>query len=168
MRFRFDKLFPAVDPIVAVHASRTDADASLAALARAGYGRDMLAVIGESGGVGQAARLTRTLAAERPHWAASGILWGLAWAVFTTAATLAMPAGGTGFAALVTLGTLALVLQTAVVSRVIAPRSAVHLQAHGAPSRPTTLPGEAPAWRFLVVVRGSRSDIALAKAVLAA
>jgi hypothetical protein len=168
MRFRFDKFFTAPDPVVAIHGSRIDADLSLAALARAGYGRDMLAVIGESGGIGEAERLTRTLRAERTHWAASGVLWGLAWAVFTTAATWALPAGGTGVAALIALGTLALVLQTAVVARLVTPRQALNGQVHGVASRPATIVGEAPAWRFLVVVRGSRSDIALAKAVLAA
>ena len=121
MRFRLDALLTTVDPVVAIHQSRSDADESLAALRRAGYGRGMLTLVGQGGSSLDADGLKNGLEAAPRHWIESGTCWGLLWAAFTTAAVLLLPAGGTGFAALLAMGVLGLLLQTAVVARVVAP-----------------------------------------------
>ncbi len=166
MRFRLDALIKPVDPVVAVYRSSRDADASLAALRLAGYGRDMLTVVGQSDASVDVAGLQANLRGGRPHWAASGICLGLAWAVFTAVAVLLLPPGGAAFATLVTMGAIILALQTLVMAKVVAPARGTEVAA----TRPTArqVPRDPQAWRFLVVVNGSRSDIALARAVLAA
>lgn len=167
MRLCLDALFKAADPVVAVHHSRHDADASLEALRRCGYGRRMLTVVGQSGSTLDADRLPLRLGTGPLHWAASGLLWGMLWAAFTVAAVFLLPAGGSTFDGLMTIGALALVLQTAVVARIVAPERGD--QAPLTDSTPTRVGDElrASPWRFLVVVRGTRSDIALARDILA-
>ena len=163
MRFRIDALFTATDPVVAVHPSRGDADAALAVLSRAGYGRDMLTVVGHGGPTPDIDGAMKGLEPRSSHWAASGTCWGMLWAAFTVAAVFLLPAGGTAFATLTMMGALALVLQTAVVARVVAPERDVIT---AAPPQPTASEAGTSPWRFLVVVRGSRSEIALARAIL--
>ncbi len=168
MRFRLDALLKTVDPVVAVHQSRRDADASLAALRRAGYGRGMLMLVGQSGSTVDAEGLKNGLEAGPQRWIESGTCWGLLWVAFTTAAVLLLPAGGTGFATLLMVGVVGLLLQMAVVARVVAPEGDSHA-ARTLASPLRLAANDAPAdWRFLVVVRGSRSDVALARDILAA
>ena len=168
MRFRLDALLKTVDPVVAVHQSRRDADASLAALRRAGYGRGMLTLVAQNGSTVDADGLKNGLGAGPRRWIESGTCWGLLWVAFTTAAVFLLPAGGTGFATLLMMGVLGLLLQTAVVARVVAPERDSHAARTLASPRHVAA-NDAPAdWRFLVVVRGSRSDVALARTILAA
>ena len=167
MRFRLDALFKPVDPVVAVHQSSRDADAALAALRRAGYGRGMLTVVGQSDASPDLDGLKKCPGPGVLHWAASGTCLGLAWAVFTIAAVLLVPAGGAAIATLATIGALTLALQTAVVAPMVKPEGDI-LGARGtATSRQVGKDGDCPAWRFLVVVHGTRSDVALARDILA-
>ncbi len=166
MRLRLDALFTTLDPVVAVHRSHHEADAALAALGRAGYGRDMLAVISESGAGGDVDRLMQSIGGASPHWAASGILWGVMWAVCAAGAAWALPASAAAVVALSTMCALVLVLQAAVVARVVAPQMGVRDEAAGMGSAHASVDIESRGWRFLVVVRGSRSEIALARVVL--
>ncbi len=168
MRFRLDALLKTVDPVVAVHQSRRDADESLAALRRAGYGRGMLTLVGQSGSTLDANGLKNSHEAVPRRWIESGTCWGLLWAAFTTAAVLLLPAGGTGFATLLTMGVLGLLLQTAVVARVVAPERDSAAARPPASARHIAENDGRDDWRFLVLVRGSRSDIALARAILTA
>ena len=167
MRTLLDALSPATDPIVAVHRSRYDADTSLEALRRAGYDRSMLTVVGQSGTALDVAGVTQSLAPRRQHWAASGACLGMLWAVISVAAVFLAPAGGMAFATLVALGALALLLQSAVMARIVAPeRDGPGSIAAATPRQVPSDRGTMP-WHFLVVVRGSRSDIALARDILA-
>jgi hypothetical protein len=168
MRFRLDALFTAIDPVVAVYPSRHDADASLAALRRAGYGRGMLTVVGQSGPTRDVDGATKSLGPCTRHWAASGTFWGMLWTAFIVASVFLLPAGTTAFATLMTMGVLALMVQTAIVARVVAPERDGPDGIAAAPPRQTASDRGATPWRFLIVVRGSRSDIALARAILAA
>ena len=167
MRFLLDALFKPVDPVVAVHQSRRDADESLAALRRAGYGRGMVTLVGQSGSTMATDGLTAGPRTGLLRWVTSGTCWGLLWAAFTTAAVLVLPAGGSGVSTLLTIGVLGLLLQTAIVAHVVAP------ERDSAAARPVASPSQTAEnngrqdWRFLVLVRGSRSDIALARAILA-
>lgn len=168
MRFRLDALLKPIDPVVAVHPSSRAADDSLAMLQRAGFHRSDLTVIGQGDSRTDLADLANGRRAGASHWAASGTGLGLLWAAFTIATVLLLPLGGAAFAALVTLGTLTLLLQAAVMSQVVAPASeAAATLATGSARSPVNGQGS-QAWRFLVVVRGSRSDVALARALLSA
>jgi len=169
MRFRLDALFKPVDPVVAAHASSRHADAAVAALRRAGYGSRMLSVVGQaaSGAVLDVDSLEASHSPGAPHWAASGAGLGLLWALFTATVVVLHPSGAAAFVALIAMGVLTLALQAAVVAQVIAPAQALtHDREPGAPS--ASAPTDSPSWRFLVVVHGSRSDVALARAILAA
>jgi hypothetical protein len=77
------------------------------------------------------------------------------------------PWGGAAFFALVTMGVLTLALQAAIMACVVAPERGVPRD-----REPGTLPASVTnhrsSWRFLVVVHGSRSDVALARDILAA
>ena len=168
MHFRLDTLLKTADPVVAVCQSRRDADTSLAALRRAGYRHGMLTLVGQSGSTLDADGLAAGPGTGPLRWVESGTCWGLLWTAFTAAAVLLLPAGGPGFAALLTAGVLGLLLQTAIVARAVAPEREGYA---GQAVAGTLQPGgndDRADWRFLVVVRGSRSDIALARAILAA
>jgi hypothetical protein len=167
MRFRFNALVKPVDPVVAAHASSRDADAAVAALRRAGFGGRMLSVVGQTGASVDLAGLARSPSRGAPHWAASGAGLGLLWALFTAIVVVLHPSGGAAFVALVTMGVLTLALQAAVMACVVTPERG--LPRHREPGTlPASATNDGSSWRFLVVVHGSRSDVALARDILAA
>ena len=166
MRFRLDALIKPVDPVVAAHASSRDADAAVAALRRAGYGSRMLSVVGQTEASVDLDSLKASLSRDTPHWAASGTSLGLLWALFTATVAVLHPAGGVGFIGLVTMGVLTLGLLAAVMAHVAAAeQGSSHDQ--GLRVSPAPVSKDAPSWRFLVVVHGSRSEVALARDILA-
>ena len=146
-------LFTPLDPVVATPRSREDAHAALATLATAGFGGGMLSLVdADAPTSGNERRAPST-------WRTSGALWGLLWIAGTALATWTVPAGTPGFGALVMLGAVALVVQATLAARHVASES-------DAP--PASLDaGRAPR-SFKVLVHGSRSDVALARAILAA
>ena len=166
MRRLRSALFPAVDPVVAVRRSRAEADACLQALRSAGYGHCMLTVIAErrTDGVGRA--IPDEFAARPWLRADSGLLWGLLWAAAAAATVRTVPIGGGASGMLLLAGALALVIQVAIVSRLVAPE---HDRPVEAPMTPRLLedPAASSDWRFVVIVRGARSEIALARTILA-
>ena len=167
MRRFCPSLFTPFDPVVGIHRSRGEADASLNALRNEGYGSNMLAVIGERRSDDDTGDIANDFGNVRSHWACSGLLWGLFWAGAAILAARIVPMGSGALGALLIAGALALVAQVAIVSRLIAPEAnGAGLTSMNASSRTEDL---APSldWRFVVLVRGSRSEIALAKAILA-
>ena len=167
MRLRLDRLLKPVDPVVAVHRESRDADDSLAVLRRAGFRRDNLTVVGQSNTTIDVARMTRHRDDPSQHWAASGFGLGLLWAAFTTLAVVLHRSGGTAFVVLAAAGASTLLLQAIVMRRVVA------LEQGPVPGHPAVrrlTPGDThppQAWQFLVVVHGTRSDVALARDLLA-
>jgi hypothetical protein len=162
MRRLFAALSTPIDPVVAIHASSDEADATLQALGRAGYGPGMLAVVGQAVADRDGERFLQELAIAPRNWAASGLVWGALWAACTSLATLTIPPSAWGFAILASIGVAALALHVLVAWRVVA--SEPTTRAATAPKRPVV--GPACSCRFQVLVRGSRSDIALARMVL--
>ena len=161
MKARLDALFPTADPVVAVRPSRGAAEATLTLLARAGYGRRMLGVIDDAG-------RTVVRPADAPvgaalRWGASGWFWGALWAILAVAAAFALPLGGATSGALLMAGALTLVLQTSIVARAVAPER----EGHAPAAAPRIADLAAVPARFLIVVRGSRSEISLARLLLA-
>lgn len=167
MRFALGTLIKPIDPVVSVHPCGRDADAAVAALRRAGYGDRMVSVVGQTDSSPDPGSLMRRVPGTAPHWAASGMGLGLLWALFTAAVAVLHPAGGTAFVALVTLAALALVLQAAVVAQIVAPGRCLPSDRSTGSALPSAVAGQRP-WRFLVVVHGSRSEVALARDIVAA
>lgn len=165
MHLRLDAVIKPADPVVAAHVSRRDADAAVAALRRAGFGERMLSVIGQTGAGVDLDSLHASLSQGARHWAASGPALGLLWALFTAVVVL-HPPGGAAFVGLVTAGMLTLALQAAVMAQVVGRDQGVQDDAQPCVS-PTIAANDSPSWRFLVVVHGSRSDVALARDILA-
>ncbi len=165
MRFCLDALIKPLDPVVATHSSSRDADAAIALLKCAGYGNGMLSVVGQaSEGVGLAG-LEPNPSRNAPHWAASGTAVGLLWALFAIAVVFARPAGSGELVALVMMGLLTVALQTAVMAHLLPSGRGLpndHVDATPPPTSSAT-----PSWRFLVVVHGNRSEVALARDILA-
>lgn len=170
MRLRLDALLEPVDPVVAMHVSSRDADAAIAALRRAGYGSRMLSVVGQAhAGADPADRavLPSAPARGRAPWAASGAGLGLLWALFTAGVVAWHPAGAAAFVGLITAAVLTLALQAAVMAHVVAPEPGLPRDREPGPSTAPAGDGD-PARRFLVVVHGSRSEVGLARDILAA
>ena len=167
MRFALDTLIKPIDPVVSVHRSGRDADAAVAALRRAGYGDRMVSVVGQTDSSPDPGSLMRRVPGTAPHWAASGLGLGLLWALFTATVAVLQPAGGTAFVALVTMAALALVVQAAVIAQVVAAGRCPPSDRSTGSVPASTVAGQRP-WRFLVVVHGSRSDVALARDIVAA
>ncbi len=147
-------LFTSLDPVVATPSSREDARAAIAKLVRAGFGGGMLSLVDAASAMPANAAAQRV----RSSWATSGALGGLLWTTSIALATLAVPVGTPAFGALVMLGAVALVVQATLAARLVAPEcesQAIGPDADGAPCA------------LKLLVRGSRSEVALARAVLA-
>ena len=162
MRLRLHALLKPADPVVGTFRSSGDADESLAVLRRAGFRHADLTVVGHAG---DDAAYTFPTGRRHSGRAASGAGLGLLWAAFAATMALLPPLGATALVPLLSMAALTLGLQAAVMGRVLVteredsqgPQAAPGLRA-GDPARPD--------WRFYIVVHGSRSDIALAKALV--
>lgn len=154
-------LFTPLDPVVASGISHAAANEAIATLGRAGYRRAMLDVVGCDGAdTGQPMR--KTVAAP---WATSGVLWGLLWIAFTALATWTVPLGGHACGALVLVAAMALAAQATIAARLVAPEPSPSPEPTVAP------PCEAATGKraaFRVLVHGNRSEVALARTLLAA
>lgn len=147
-------LFTPLDPVVATPRTREDAHAAIATLATAGFGRGMLSLVdADAPAAGTASRAPSS-------WKTSGALWGLLWIGGTTLATWTVPMGTPAFGALVMLGAVALVMQATFAARLVTLDAAAQL--------PARVAGQREPHAFKVLVHGSRSDVALARAILAA
>ena len=155
------------DPVVAVHRSRSGADAAMHALAQAGFGNDMLELVGQRGDVPALARDIGKRTAPPWRGATPGLLLGALWTTFFAAATLAFPASEARLPLLLALGVLVISLQAVLVRRVTRPLAGRPHPAAPAGSHPPADASDGSAWSFLVVVHGSRSEVALARDVLA-
>jgi hypothetical protein len=127
----------------------------------------MLSVVGQTGTNVDLDGLKASVSPGAPHWAASGTGLGLLWALFTAAVVVLHPSGGAAFIGMITMGVLTLALQAAVVAHVVAPGQGL-LRDRDPGTSPASAAGDTRSWRFLVVVHGSRSEVALARDILAA
>ena len=154
------------NPVVATYRSRAEADDSLAALMRAGFGPEMLELVGHRTGEGEAYHAA-TVPARQAGSAASGWLLGASWSAFVCAATLGPVTMDLRLLAMAATGTLALILQAQAVARTLRPPVDRRRQAASGALRPALLAGPASPWRFLLIVHGPRSEVALARDILA-
>jgi hypothetical protein len=168
MTTAFALLFPRVDPVVAIHASHGDAQAAVARLGQAGFHGRMLGLVSERR-PSLAAMPGLQDAAHRPlPWRASGSFWGGVWATVLVVGALTLPTSAAMLVATLLTAALILVVQTAVVAQAVAPEAgatatwSAPLPAHASHAR------DLAAHKLLVVVNGSRSEIALARQILRA
>ena len=156
----------AASPVVATYRSRASADESLGALMRAGFRPEMLELVGHRSGEGDACvAAARPVRRARP--AGSGLLLGAAWSAFACAATLVPAPVDLRLALVAATGALVLTLQARLVAQALRPQALGRRPAEsGAPSPPSQ--AETPsAWRFQLVVHGSRAEVALARDIVA-
>ena len=157
-------LFSPVDPVVAVHDSAEQARAAIDCLGRAGFPSRMLAVVASR--APDAGEDIAPAARSAWQWPTSGTFWGLLWAALALvgAAVVARHALPPGMVLMI--GALVLAIQTAVVSSCLAPERATQVAWRG--SAPSDLPyaSDLAANRMLLLVSGSRSEIALARYLL--
>ena len=157
------RLSGSIDPVVAVHDSAEQAKAAVELLGRAGYPSRMLGVVD---GRSPPACTTGPDSLRPARWRTSGTLWGLAWAACAVVgaaiiARQALPAG-----LILMVGALLLVIQTAIVRASLAPESSTQAAWRGARPSERGYASELAANKTLLVVSGSRSDIALARSLL--
>ena len=164
MRTLVATLFPPADPVVAIHDSTEEAQAAVDFLGRAGYPSRMLGVVAGPSAVGH-----RPAAPTHPagwRWHASGTAWGLAWAVLALGAAALASSNAIPPGVLLLSGVLILAIQTAIVCSSVAPEQATRASWRAAAPSETSYAGELAAHRLLLVVSGSRSEIALARSLL--
>ncbi len=163
MRFQITSLSAPSDPVVAVHRSRSEADAAMHALTQVGFGSDMLELVGRRGDCPILPSELAKPMAHPWHGATPGLLLGALWASFIVATTLAFPAN---VPTLLVMGILVLSLQAVLVRQVARPLAGLTHPAAPSGSQPPGDTTEGSAWRFLLLVHGSRSEVALARDVL--
>ena len=158
------RFFTPADPVVAVHHSAEQASAAVDCLGRAGFTPGMLKVV--AGRLPDAGHEAGPGAGPGREWHTSGMFLGLLWAMLALAgaAVVAQHALPPGMVLL--FGALVLAIQTAIVSSCLAPGRGTQASwsACAPPGNPYA--GELAANRTLLLVSGSRSDIALARSVL--
>lgn len=164
MRTLIAALFPPADPVVAIHDSTEEAEAAVHFLGRAGYPSRMLGVVARPSAV--AGRAGASMASPRRRWETSGVLWGLMWVGVALGATALASANAIAPGVLLMGGAMLLALQAAVVCSSVAPERVTQATWRTAAPSGTPYAGDLACDRLLLVVSGSRSEIALARSLL--
>jgi hypothetical protein len=158
------RLFSPVDPVVAVHDSAEQAREAIDRLGRAGFPARMLKVV--SGHPGdpchEAARATR----PAWQWHTSGAFLGLLWAMLALAGAAVVARHALPPGMVLLLGALVLAIQTAIVVSCLAPERTTHASWSASATSGNPGTSEPAANRTLLLVSGSRSEIALARCLL--
>jgi hypothetical protein len=165
MRSYLSTLFAPADDVVAIHESADAVDAAVYFLGCAGYPGRMLEVIGRLGPTRPAA----SAANRRWHarWATSGVFWGTVWAMIALVDAMLLARNPLPFGMILMGGALILAIQTAFVQSSVAPERSTQASWHGASQSNHAYGRELAADKLLLVVRGTRSEIALARSLLA-
>lgn len=158
------RFFTPVDPVVAVHDSAEQAKAAIARLGRAGFSSRMLKVV--AGHLPDPDHEAASPARPVREWQTSGLFLGLLWAALALAGAAVVAQHALPPAMVLLLGALVLAIQTAIVHSCIVPERGPHASwsAFAPAGHPYAV--ELAANRTLLLVSGSRSDIALARSVL--
>jgi hypothetical protein len=154
------------DPVVAVHDNRSGAERSVHILGSAGFHSRMLTVVSRQSPLRPST--VASGAGRGSPWLCSGLFWGLCFAALTMAVTLALPASVLTPAILLLIVGLALALQVWIVRMAVAPEPAASASWHSSSPICHGYEGALAADKLLLVVDGSRSEIALARSLLQA
>jgi hypothetical protein len=164
MKSLLSALFSPPETVVAVHDSATAAQEAVKFLGHAGYPGRMLGVVARQCPL--RAAIDDIDRSSFRRWSTSGACWGAVWAAIALLDAWLLSRNAVPFGAILMAGVLLLAVQTAVVWSSVAPersteaswRATSHLE------HPYRL--ELAADKLLLVVKGSRSEAALARDLL--
>jgi hypothetical protein len=165
MKSFLSTLFSPTETVVAVHDSVDAADDAVKLLGRAGYPGRMIGVVAR-----QCPLRTPIQDDERaglPRCISSGSFWGAVWVVIALASALLIARNALPFVAILMTGALLLAIQTAMVWSSVAPERSTAVSWRLETHLDDPYRHELAADKLLLVVRGSRSEIALARTLLA-
>ncbi len=157
-------LFPPPDPVVAVHDSTEETDAAVDFLGRAGYPSRMLKVVASHACDRQAGQTSKHRPAR--DLTASGMFWGVLWAAIAMAGAALIAGNAVPPGAILMAGALVLAIQTLVVRSSLAPERVTRATWQQPGQSQVSYASELAANKILLLVSGSRSDIALARSLL--
>jgi hypothetical protein len=156
------------DPVVAVHAAHSGAEAAVKALGQGGFDLTKVSIVGKGYHTEEHALGFYTLGDRMRAWGASGGFWGAVWGLLLGSAVFVMPPLGVVAAA----GPITLLLVAALESAVVVggvSALCAALVSLGMPhDQAIRYEAEVAADRFLVIVHGAPEDVARARAILAA
>jgi hypothetical protein len=158
------RLFVPADPVVAIHDSDAQAKAAIDFLGRAGYTSRMLNVVDRRSP--QSIRAAEPAGRPARQWHTSGTVWGLIWSACALVGAAVVARQALPLGMILMVGALLLAIQTAIVRSCLAPEPATQAFRRG--PQPSELPyaKELAENRTLLLVSGSRSEIALARSLL--
>lgn len=167
MRSTLSAHFAPRDQVMAVHRHSRDAHDAVALLTQAGFDGRSLAIVGSRCPFAADTAAASGWRSGLERCSRDGLAWGLLWIAAAAIAARALPASSSTLAAMLLAGALLAVAHAAFVAWRVAPAA----QASAAWHRPDRSYGahdaDLAAGRLLVVVRGSRGELALARDVLA-
>jgi hypothetical protein len=152
------------DTVVAVHDTESAVESAVRILGNAGYHSRMLTIVGRQCPLRHAIVAGST--GQGSAWRQSGMFWGLSLAALMSAAALVLPAAALAPTSLLLVAGLVLAVRTGVVGAAVAPE-----QTGGASWRSSSTgcrgyEDELAADKLLLIVDGTRSEVALARALL--
>ncbi len=156
------------DPVVAVHATHSGAEAAVKALGQGGFDLTKVSIVGKGCRTEEHALGFYTVGDRVRAWGASGGSWGAVWGLLLGSAVFVMPPLGVVAAAgPITLGLVAALEGAVVVGGVSALCAA--LVSLGLPhDQAIKYEADVAVDRFLVIVHGSPEDVVRARRILAA
>ncbi len=156
------------DPVVAVHASHSGAEAAIKALGRAGFDLTKVSIVGKGCHSEEHALGFYTVGDRVRTWGASGGFWGAVWGLLLGSAVFVMPPLGVVAAAGPITLALVVALESAVVVGGVSALCAA-LVSLGLPrDQAIKYEADVAADRALVIVHGSPEDVSHARRILAA
>jgi hypothetical protein len=165
MKSCFATLFAPADTVVAVHESVADVETAVKLLGQAGYPGRMLGVVARQCPL--RAVINETDRGWLRRWSATGAFWGAAWIVIAVADSMLLARNVLPFGMILMSGALMLAMQTALVCWSVAPERSTKASWHASSQPAHPYRQELAANRLLLVVKGSRSEVALARSLLA-
>ncbi len=158
-------LFSPTGTVVAVHDCADAADEAVQYLGRAGYPGRMLGVVARQCPLRTAIDDVDGSALRR--WGGSSAFWGTVWVAVALLDAWLLARNALPFGAILMTGAFLLALQTAMVWSSVAPERHTRASWHATSPAQHPYRHELAADKLLLVVKGSRSEVALARSLLA-
>ena len=167
MQFTPSALFAPRDQVMAVHRRSRDAHDAVALLTRAGFDGRSLAIVGSRCPFAADTASAGGWRNGLERWSRDGLAWGLLWIATGAVAARALPANAATLAVMLLAGAALALAHAAFVAWRVAPAAEPSAAWHRPGRSYGSHDADLAAGRLLVVVRGSRGELALARDVLA-
>jgi hypothetical protein len=164
MKSHLSALFSPPETVVAVHDCAEAADDAVKFLGRAGYPGRMLGVVARQCPL--RATISDIDRSAFRQWCTSGAFWGAAWVAIALLDAWLLARNAVPFGAILVMSALLLAVQTAVVWSSVAPERSTEASWRATSHLEHPYRRELAADKLLLVVKGSRSEVALARALL--